>query len=185
MAADEAAAVVRDALEGSALVALGNAARPDRIQSVPPHVLDAVFAGTAADVLNEADGARMKPFKAPASHEPVLGRSTTLAMIVVGSDAIGRVVDDEHVHRPEMIRAVTGLREGDFIDGVAVAGVARYYRMKIHEQAPHARCALLLNKLDRASGAEVDAIAGAIRTGWDGLLAGAAQRDALKLWRWA
>jgi probable selenium-dependent hydroxylase accessory protein YqeC len=43
-------------------------------------------------ILNEADGSRMRPFKAPAEHEPVIPEETTLVVPVVGADIFGRTL---------------------------------------------------------------------------------------------
>ena len=42
-----------------------------------------------ACLLNEADGSRMRPFKAPADYEPVIPTDTTLVVPVVGADVFG------------------------------------------------------------------------------------------------
>src|SRR5262247_4717798 len=62
----------------------------------------------SACLLNEADGSRMRPFKAPAAHEPVVPVETTLVVPVVGADVFGRPLDAEHVHRPELVGALSG-----------------------------------------------------------------------------
>src|SRR5262249_33933581 len=61
-----------------------------------------------ACLLNEADGSRGLPFKAPASHEPAIPPETTLVVPVVGADVLGQTLDAEHVHRPEQIARLTG-----------------------------------------------------------------------------
>ena len=43
-------------------------------------------------LLNEADGSRMRPFKAPAAHEPVIPAETTLVVPVVGADKVARLL---------------------------------------------------------------------------------------------
>ena len=55
-------------------------------------------------LLNEADGSRRRPFKAPARHEPAIPPETTLVVPVVGADVFGAPLDAEHVHRPELVR---------------------------------------------------------------------------------
>jgi molybdenum cofactor cytidylyltransferase len=59
-------------------------------------------------ILNEADGSRMRPFKAPAEHEPVIPAETTLVVIVVGADVLGKTLDADQVHRPELVGALCG-----------------------------------------------------------------------------
>ena len=76
-----------------------------------------------ACVLNEADGSRMRPFKAPAGHEPVIPVETTIVVPVVGADVFGQPLDDDHVHRPELISALTGARLGAPITPETVARV--------------------------------------------------------------
>jgi probable selenium-dependent hydroxylase accessory protein YqeC len=61
-----------------------------------------------ACLLNEADGSRMRPFKAPADHEPAIPVDTTLVVPVVGADIFGKTLDAEHVHRPELVSALSG-----------------------------------------------------------------------------
>jgi molybdenum cofactor cytidylyltransferase len=56
-------------------------------------------------VLVEADGSRMRPFKVPADHEPVVPPETTLLIPVVGVQAVnGRIADS--AHRPERVVAL-------------------------------------------------------------------------------
>ena len=59
-------------------------------------------------LLNEADGSRMRPFKAPADYEPVIPAETTLVVPVVGADVFGKPLDADHVHRPELVSALSG-----------------------------------------------------------------------------
>ena len=74
-------------------------------------------------VLNEADGSRMRPFKAPAEYEPVIPPDTTLVVPVVGADVLGRPLDAEHVHRPELVGALCGARLGAPVTPAIVARV--------------------------------------------------------------
>jgi molybdenum cofactor cytidylyltransferase len=76
-----------------------------------------------ACLLNEADGSRMRPFKAPARHEPVIPPETTLVVPVVGADVFGRPLDAEHVHRPELVSALAGVPLGTPITPEIVARV--------------------------------------------------------------
>jgi len=129
--------------------ALGERSRPDRLQHVAASALDFLFEQCGAQVVNEADGARMKPFKAPAEHEPVLGRTTTLALIVVGQDAIGAPLDAEHVHRPELVARFSGAAQAELLKAPHLKAIIAYYITRVKEQAPAAECAVLINKADR------------------------------------
>jgi molybdenum cofactor cytidylyltransferase len=56
----------------------------------------------------EADGSKMRPFKAPADHEPVIPASATHVVVAVGMRALDAPLDEANVHRPERVRAIVG-----------------------------------------------------------------------------
>lgn len=64
----------------------------------PPMV--AAFAELADVTIVEADGAKGRPFKAPADHEPVVPECTSIVVPVAGIDVIGHPLTEAHVHRP-------------------------------------------------------------------------------------
>jgi probable selenium-dependent hydroxylase accessory protein YqeC len=72
-------------------------------------------------ILVEADGSKRRPIKAPAAHEPVIPGSTTRLIGVIGLDALGKRIDEEYVHRPEMLCKVTGAKQGDVIGEDVIA----------------------------------------------------------------
>lgn len=91
---------------------LGGPVVGDRRLGLQPGQIDAL-ARRAADlgvaaITVEADGSKMRPLKAPAAHEPVLPAATTHLAPVAGLDAIGAVIDERAVHRPELVREVLG-----------------------------------------------------------------------------
>lgn len=60
----------------------------------------------AADVvLVEGDGAKLRPLKAPAEHEPVVPPESAAVVAVAGLDALGRPIADA-CHRPELVAAL-------------------------------------------------------------------------------
>lgn len=60
-------------------------------------------------VLVEADGARMRPIKAPAAHEPVIPPQATLLVPVLGIDALAQPLADA-AHRPERVQQLLSTR---------------------------------------------------------------------------
>ena len=101
-----------------------------------------------ACILNEADGSRMRPFKAPADHEPVIPAETTLVVPVVGADVLGKPLDDEHVHRPELISALSGAAPGAPITPEVVARVLAHVGGGRKGVPLGARVVALINKVD-------------------------------------
>ena len=80
-----------------------------RLQPITPEIADTLAALPGLRLLAlEADGSKLRPFKAPADHEPVIPSSATHVVAVVGLRALDAPLDDEHVHRPERVRAIVG-----------------------------------------------------------------------------
>jgi molybdenum cofactor cytidylyltransferase len=99
-------------------------------------------------ILNEADGSRMRPFKAPAEHEPVIPVETTLVVPVVGADVLGKTLDADHAHRPELVSALSGAPMGTPITPEIVAGVLAHHEGG-RKGVPHnARVVVLINKVE-------------------------------------
>ncbi len=101
-----------------------------------------------ACILNEADGSRTRPFKAPAAHEPVIPPETTLVIPVVGADVFGKPLDDDHVHRPELVAALGGAPLGASITPEIVARVMAHPEGGRKGVPPGARVVVLINKVE-------------------------------------
>lgn len=143
----EDALTVSDALAAQAKVILVGERVGDKVAGVPPEFVDQV--GQSADaVLVEADGAKMLPFKAPAGHEPVVPRSTTLLIHVLGMSVIGAPLDSAHVHRPEIVAQLAGAHVGDIVTPAMVAQVVTHPEGGRRNLPPGARFAVLLNQVD-------------------------------------
>ena len=99
-------------------------------------------------ILNEADGSRMRPFKAPAGHEPVIPAETTLVVIVVGADILGKTLDADHVHRPELVGALSGAPLGTPITPEIVARVLAHPHGGRKGVPAGARVVVLINKVE-------------------------------------
>lgn len=78
-------------------------------------------------VVIEADGARGRPAKAPADHEPVIPSATTLLVAVIGADALGRVIADQ-CHRPLRVAAVVGCRPYERLTPARAAALLTSHR---------------------------------------------------------
>jgi molybdenum cofactor cytidylyltransferase len=101
-----------------------------------------------ACILNEADGSRTRPFKAPAGHEPVIPPETTLVIPMVGADIFGKPLDDDHVHRPELVAALSGAALRAPITPEIVARVLAHPEGGCKGVPPGARVVVLLNKVE-------------------------------------
>ena len=99
-------------------------------------------------ILNEADGSRMRPFKAPAAYEPVIPEATTLVVPVVGADVFGEPLDADHVHRPELVSTLSGAPLGAPITPEIVARVLGHPEGGRKGVPPGARVVALINKVE-------------------------------------
>lgn len=109
-------------------------------------------------VLIEADGAKLRPLKAPADHEPVIPPSCHAVIASAGLDSLGKPVE-EICHRPERVCALLGVSPDHRITPADVASIlsSPLGGRKSVGQAMAFRC--LLNKADddqrRAWGEEI------------------------------
>ncbi len=96
----------------------------------------------------EADGSRMRPFKAPAEHEPVIPDVTTLVVPEVGADVFGQPHSDERVHRVELVRTLTGALDGEPVTPELVARVIGHPQGGLKNIPVGARVTPLINKVE-------------------------------------
>lgn len=132
------------------LTATTGRASKGRFQPLDPEWLAIVHARLPGMVIvAEADGSAMRPFKAPAAHEPVIPACTTLVVCCVGVDVLGQPLDAAHVHRPEHVATLTGATLGEPVTPEIIASVLVNAQGGHKALPPGARWIALLNKADR------------------------------------
>lgn len=99
-------------------------------------------------ILAEADGANGRPLKGHLSFEPVIPHTTTLLVIVAGADALGKNLDSEHVHRPEVVAELTGSKAGTVITPETISKLIVHPRGIMRSCPPQARKVVVFNKVD-------------------------------------
>jgi probable selenium-dependent hydroxylase accessory protein YqeC len=108
----------------------------------------APFRDKSGVVLIEADGSRGLPIKAPGPHEPVLPPGVDIVLGIVGLDALGSPIDEEHVFRPERLSALCDLPIGAHVDATAIARLAAHTEGLFKNAPSGAWKYLILNKSD-------------------------------------
>ena len=103
-------------------------------------------------IIVEADGAAGKSLKAPGPHEPVIPHHSTLVMPVVGIDADGCRLTEEHVFRPEIVSKLLGLPLGQVISAEAIAFLITDSWGIIKGSPAQARIIPFINKVDTDKG---------------------------------
>lgn len=109
-------------------------------------------------VVVEADGSRRHPFKAPASHEPVVPSATTLLVACVGAAAIGERIDIAS-HRPERVAELCGCSITDQLTVERLARVLAHPAGSMKGRPPEARAAVLVNRVTDADAEPVAELA--------------------------
>lgn len=100
----------------------------------------------ADNVVVEADGSRKRPFKAPADHEPVIPRSTTLLIACIGASAFGRPIA-ESCHRPDLVAALAGCDVHDPLTPDRAAAVLLSANGSQKHKPPPARFTVALHRV--------------------------------------
>ncbi|WIV12548.1 selenium cofactor biosynthesis protein YqeC [Proteiniborus sp. MB09-C3] len=108
---------IENGLKNGTITVLGRCISPqNKLLGVDSGFLDTIYNEDLFDfILIEADGSKGRPIKAPASHEPVIPSNTSKVIGVIGIEALGKVIDEANVHRPEIFCEVTNSRIGDVI----------------------------------------------------------------------
>lgn len=134
------------------LVAAGKGLNEEgKVNGLNPTVIDTIYIQGAFDlILVEADGARGKSLKMPGAGEPVIPAMATTVILVIGLDILGSPLTEKTVHRAELLRQITGQKEGTPITTTTVANVVRYYKDKITAKAPSSRFIIAINRADSA-----------------------------------
>lgn len=98
-------------------------------------------------VVIEADGARQRPFKAPASYEPVIPETVTQMISVIGADALGRVIADQ-CHRPLRVAALADCEPYQRLTPSGAAAVLLHQRGARRSMPGRARFTVAITKVD-------------------------------------
>jgi molybdenum cofactor cytidylyltransferase len=99
-------------------------------------------------LLIEADGSRQKPLKAPGAHEPAIPEWVDTAIVVAGLSGLGKPLNAEWVHRPEIFTLLSGLPMGAAISMEALARVLTHPEGGLKSIPPAAQKIALLNQVD-------------------------------------
>lgn len=133
------------------LLFTGSSHAAGRVSGVPLPVLDRLCRLSVARdcfLLIEADGSRRLPLKAPAAHEPALPEWVEAVVVCAGLSAIGKPLDSQWVHRPELFSRLAGTPLGHPIDPAALCAVLLHPQGGLKSIPTGARHIALLNQAD-------------------------------------
>jgi molybdenum cofactor cytidylyltransferase len=120
-----------------------------RVFGASSELIDALHARADVDiVLVEADGSRSLPFKAPGPHEPAVPKATTILAPIAGINSLGQPLDEAHVHRSEIVAALSQQPLGSPITPQTLARVLSHPEGGAKHCPVQARLVPILNKID-------------------------------------
>lgn len=120
-----------------------------KISGILPENLEIIANKGIADyILVEADGSKGLPIKAPAPHEPVIPKKTTMLVGVIGIDALGRTIDNETVHRPEILSSIAQRPLGEVIDEKVIQNLINSHDGLFKGSTDRMKKVVVINKVD-------------------------------------
>lgn len=141
---------LKHCLEEHGVITLGTLGRADKLCGTGEI---GVCRGVADVVLIEGDGARVKPLKVPAAHEPVIPPETDAVVAVAGLDALDQTIG-AICHRPEQVAAFLGKTLEDTVTEADMAAILASPAGSRKGVAPRMAYRCLLNKADTPALAE-------------------------------
>jgi molybdenum cofactor cytidylyltransferase len=99
-------------------------------------------------LLIEADGAKQKPLKAPASHEPPTPDFVNTVVVVAGLLGLGRSLSESDVHRAEIFSRLAQKETGSTVLPADIVKVLTHPLGGLKNIPPTARCITMLNQAD-------------------------------------
>ena len=136
----------------------------DRAVGMKEDILYWLYAYTQSHnvtLLIEADGSRQKALKAPNEHEPVIPEFTEVVVVVAGFGGLGKPLNEENVHRPQLFSTLSGLLLNELITSDALVRVLTHRNGGLKNIPPQARRIVLLNQTDSS---ELQSIGGTLST---------------------
>lgn len=122
-----------------------------KVRGHDPGTIGRLFEQDAFDwLLVKADGARRRECKAPGDDEPVIPARSTHVVPVVSVTAIGKPLDEQTVHRPDRVAALTDLDVGERLTPTAIGAVLAHPEGGCKSVPEGAAVTPLVNKADDA-----------------------------------
>ena len=133
------------------LLLTGPAGEDKRLAGLADSLLDALHHRCQVlglPLLIEADGARQRSLKAPAAYEPAIPSWVDIVVVMAGLAGLGKPLDAETVHRPEIFSALTGCEMGAAIQPEHLQTLLSSKRGGLKSIPEGARAMLFLNQAE-------------------------------------
>lgn len=130
--------------------AVGKSVLPDnKVEGLDCDLICRMFESAGiSHIIVEADGAKCKPLKAPAGHEPVIPQCATVVGGVIGLDAVGKEINSENIHRVEKFCEICNCSIGETVDTDMLVALIRHPDGLFKGTPPSCRKVVMLNKAE-------------------------------------
>ncbi len=133
------------------LVVTGPGDKDFKLSGIDPSLwndLLAVVNENEVPIFIESDGSKTRPLKAPASYEPAIPDWINHVVVSVGLSAVGKILNDQNVHRPEIFSSITGLEIGKPVTLHSIVKMLTHPLGGLKNIPRLARRTVLFNQLD-------------------------------------
>jgi probable selenium-dependent hydroxylase accessory protein YqeC len=136
-------------LEESRPLLVGREKKHTKITGFSAWFVDALYKHLApVTLIAECDGAMGKSLKVPRGWEPVVPSATTVYIVVVGADCMGKPLGSEAVFQPEAVGALVGAGLDTEVDIQLVTRAILTPESYVDRKPPGAKFCVLVNKWD-------------------------------------
>lgn len=99
------------------IAVFGEKVKDSKLRGVSGDKIDSIYKRNIFDfILLEADGSKRKSIKAPRLGEPIVPSSTTRTIGLIGMDSLGKMINEENVHRVDLFLKILGKNSNDIIE---------------------------------------------------------------------
>jgi probable selenium-dependent hydroxylase accessory protein YqeC len=155
---------VRSGLQAKGPLLAGREKEQAKIIGFSPGFVDSLHEhAKPVTVVAECDGAMGRSLKVPRGWEPLLPAATSLYVVVIGADCLGKTLSSGLVFQPEAVAVATGVGAGAPVDVVTAFRSVMAPESYADRKPDGARLCVFINKWDAvragAAGAEDPAMA--------------------------
>lgn len=138
-----------EARYGGIVTVVSKTDEDEKLAGLEPEVIDEMKSfENIRLVIVEGDGAARKPFKAPASYEPVIPLTTDILIPTVGIDVVGKSLNSENVHRAGLVCEISNSQIGTKVTPNIISKVMSSEKGGMKGVPSKARVVPLLNKIE-------------------------------------
>ncbi len=135
--------------EGSVTIIGREVSKENKLLGLSKKVIDEIYDLKLFDyILVEADGSKRKSIKSPADHEPVIPNYTDKVVGVIGIDCIGKKINVENVHRPELFCDITNSKMEEIINEEKIFKLITHCKGLFKGTSKECKKYILLNKVE-------------------------------------